>query len=313
MSWPDAAAAPRDWPATREWQAVAGREFLPADWPHRDTSSLVCAGPMRWHVQRRGQGPRLLLIHGTAASTHTWRGILPMLAEHFDVLAMDLPGHGYTQRLPNRLMSLPALAGGIHELLAAIDFDPRYVAGHSAGAAVALRMALDRTIRPDAVIGLNAALLPFGGPFKQLFAPLARFFANTRLMPRMVARRARDIRAVQRVLDGTGSKLDHEGVRLYQHLLQRDEHVAAVLAMMASWNLDPLLEALPQLRMPLHLLVGENDKAVRPREADSIASVLPRTTVTRLAACGHLAHEEAPELVARFILDTCDAGAAGHV
>jgi magnesium chelatase accessory protein len=302
----------RGWSASVSPAGGNAAHFLPADWPHRELSRFVEAGRTRWHVQRTGQGRRLLLVHGTAASTHTWRGLLPLLAADYDVLAMDLPGHGYTERLPNQAMSLPALAGGLDELLATLDFEPRYVIGHSAGAAIALEMALDHTIRPDAIVGLNAALLPFGGGLRQLFAPLARFFANTQLMPRMIARRARDPEAVRRVLDSTGSSIDGDGVRFYQQLLTREDHVAAVLAMMASWDLQPILARLDKLEPLLHLIVGATDKAISPREAESIARVLPGTTVDRIDGCGHLAHEEAPGSVARLIADYCrDPGRPG--
>src|SRR5206468_2126887 len=67
-------------------------EGLPADWPNRAASLAVEAGGLRWHVQRAGHGPVLLLLHGTGAATHTWRDLLPLLATDFTVVAPDLPG-----------------------------------------------------------------------------------------------------------------------------------------------------------------------------------------------------------------------------
>lgn len=290
----------------RHAPAIVSRvDSLPDDWPCRSASQMLEAAGSRWHVQRMGSGPPLLLLHGTAASTHTWRDVMPLLVDHFDVLAVDLPGHGFTERLPSESMSLPAIATATGTLLASVGFSPRSVVGHSAGAAVALRMTLDESIHPDCVIGINAALLPFGGGLQRLFAPMAQFFANTRLMPKMVAKRARDVGAVRRMLNGTGSRLDAAGVELYQRLLQRESHVASVLAMLASWDLQPLLSDLPGLRARLHLVAGERDKAVRPSEADKIAALVKGTTVTRLANCGHLAHEEQAATLAKFILDSC--------
>ena len=51
------------------------------DWPNRDASRFVEAAGLTWHVQIAGQGPVLLLLHGTGASTHSWRDLLPGLAE----------------------------------------------------------------------------------------------------------------------------------------------------------------------------------------------------------------------------------------
>ena len=149
--------------------AVSLPEGLPYDWPNRSSSMLVHAGGLRWHVQRQGQGAGVLLLHGTAASTHSWRDLLPLLARDFDVLAMDLPGHGFSDRRADGAMTLPALAASLTALLHELGFRPACAVGHSAGAALALRMSLDGDIRPRVVAGLNAALLPFGGVLKSVF------------------------------------------------------------------------------------------------------------------------------------------------
>ncbi len=278
---------------------------IPYDWPWREYSRFVNAGGIRWHVQRCGVGPKLLLVHGTGASTHSWRDVLPLLAGHFEVLAIDLPGHGFTDSVGNANMTLNDIAASLGALLDKLDFAPDYVVGHSAGAAILLRMALDESIKPQRIVGLNAALLPFGGSFRRFFTPLAQFLAGTRTMPRMIAARARDLAAVRRVLAGTGSHLDRQGVEYYQRLLTREQHVAAVLAMMANWNLDPMLDDLPRLPTELHLVTASGDKAVSAREAQAIVRRLPTTTVTQLEGCGHLAHEEQPDRLASLLVDLC--------
>ena len=55
------------------------------DWPNREASRFVMAGGLRWHVQVAGQGPDLVLVHGTAAATHSWRDVLPLLAKRRNV------------------------------------------------------------------------------------------------------------------------------------------------------------------------------------------------------------------------------------
>ena len=308
MMIPEARTVPSAGMYSDRDQATLQPSEVPYDWPLRAVSRMVNAAGSRWHVQRMGHGPQLLLIHGTAASTHTWRGLMPLLAEHFDVLALDLPGHGFSERLPDQSMSLPSLSEGVAELLARLDFAPDFVVGHSAGAAVGLRMVLDETVDPRAVIGINAALLPFGGPMRRLFAPMAQFFANTRLMPTLVARRAGDVGSIRRVLAGTGSELDDEGTAFYQRLLRRETHVAAVLAMMASWELRPLLDELGRLRAPLYLVTCSGDRAVSPAQAERVAAMATNAAVIPVEGLGHLAHEEQPEQFADLILRLCRNG-----
>ena len=285
--------------------ALAAASLVPADWPLAEHSRMVHSFGTRWHVQQLGSGPLLLLIHGTAASTHSFRDLIPLLTTDFEVLAIDLPGHGYSSRLPDGDMSLPALARGIAGLLETLDASPRFIAGHSAGAAIALRLALNADKTVAAVTGLNAALLPFGGMFARVFSPLANFFASTWLMPQLLSRRAANRRAVERVIRGTGSVLDADGIELYQSLFRRETHLEAVLAMMAAWDLAPLNHDLSKLDSRLLLVTGGRDRAVDPAEADRIASRLVQAEVVRLEHCGHLAHEEAPREVARLIREYC--------
>lgn len=80
-----------------------------ADWPHRDASRFVVAGGVRWHVQIAGDGPPLLLLHGSGASTHSWRDLLPLLARTHTVIAPDLPGHAFTSTPPAHTLSLPGM------------------------------------------------------------------------------------------------------------------------------------------------------------------------------------------------------------
>lgn len=286
--------------------ASHGSNPVPYDWPHRDVSSFYLSGGINWHIQRMGQGKPMLLLHGTAASTHTWRDLMPILARSFDVWAIDLPGHGFTDSVKADELSLQGMTASIAKLLRDLDIRPEAIIGHSAGAAIALNLALSEYEDTNTVIGINAALLPFGGVLKNIFSPLAKFFASTSLMPRMLVRRAKDTAAVERVLHGTGSRLNEAGLSLYQRLFQRESHLAAVLEMMARWDLRPMLQELPHLQSRLLLIVGEGDKAVSPGEAVSIKKMLPDAEISRLPGLGHLAHEERPEEVAAIILGFLD-------
>ncbi len=272
------------------------------DWPQRECSSFVAAAGLRWHVQRQGQGPRVLLLHGTGAATHTWRGLAPLLAPHAHVLAPDLPGHGFTDPLPAARCSLPGMAAALAQLLAELQFEPDLVLGHSAGAALMLRMALDGHWQGRRLISLNGALLPFEGLAGLAYAPMARLLAGNPLAARLAAWRGQDAAAVRRLLGGTGSRIDATGVTLYQLLMGNAAHVASVLNMMARWDLHPLQQDLPALRCPLLLLAAAGDNAVPPAQAARAALRIPGARVQGLAGLGHLAHEEAPARLAPLVL-----------
>ena len=278
-------------------------EELPGrDWPNRSASRTVRAAGLNWHVQVAGTGPVLLLVHGTGAATHSWRDLLPLLAEHFTVVAPDLPGHGWTDAPAAARLSLPGMAKALQDLLIALNMKPAVAAGHSAGAAVLARMALDGVIQPRAMVSLNGAFVPLQGVPGQIFSPLARLLVGLPGLPQVFAWRARDPAMVAQLLAGTGSSLDAEGVRLYGQVVRRPAHAASALGMMAHWNLRPLLADLPRLRVPLLLVAGGGDRSVPPAQSAEVRDLVPGSTLKLLPGLGHLAHEERPAEVTALIL-----------
>lgn len=274
---------------------------LPQDWPNREFSRFVRAGGLEWHVQVAGQGPVLLLLHGTGAATHSWRGLLPLLAQRFTVVAPDLPGHGFTDAPAANRLSLPGMARALQTLLWTLDLRPVLAAGHSAGAPILVRMVLDGQLSLCGLIGINGALLPLGGMAGQLFSPLAKLLTGLPGLPDLFAWRARDPKVVERLLDATGSRIDAEGVRLYQRVVTRRGHAAAALDMMAHWDLPSLTGNFAKIAMPVLLIAGENDKTVPPTQSEQVAAQVQHGRYVGLPALGHLAHEEDPAAIAALI------------
>jgi magnesium chelatase accessory protein len=269
------------------------------DWPNREASRFVNAGGVRWHVQVEGNGPVLLLLHGTGAATHSWRAMIPLLAAHFTVVAPDLPGHGFTAAGPK---TLPAMSKAVAALLAELDLKPDIIVGHSAGAAVGLRMVLDNLIDARAVVALSPALLPFPGLAAKLFPTMAKLLFVNPFAPHIFAGIARGPGEVARfMLRSTGSKIDAAGIDGYAKLFGKPGHIAGTIAMMAAWDLEPLKRDLPELKVPLLVIHGDGDTAIPLAKARAAAALVPGAKIEVLAGLGHLAHEEMPERIAEMI------------
>lgn len=271
-----------------------------SDWPLAEHSRFLRVRPHDWHVQEMGQGPDLVLLHGTGASTHSWRDLIPRLAQDWRVLAIDLPGHGFT-RLGTRMRSgLGPLAEDIAALLTEIGCDPAAIVGHSAGAAIALRLSQAVPGGPP-VIGINPALQPFQGLAGVMFPMTARMMAITPGMSTMLARSLSETRRVLPLLRSTGSDLTASGMNYYARLFRDAAHVDGTLLMMAQWKLDGLLADLPRLHTRCLFLTGSQDGMVPPVSAVQAAERMPSAKVQSLDGFGHLVHEEAPEKVAACI------------
>jgi pimeloyl-ACP methyl ester carboxylesterase len=86
-----------------------------------------------------GDGPLLVLIHGITSSSATWEPVLPLLAEHFTILAPDLLGHGDSAK-PVGDYSLGAYACLVRDLMLTLGHDSGTIVGHSLGGGVAMQV-----------------------------------------------------------------------------------------------------------------------------------------------------------------------------
>jgi len=279
-----------------------------AGWPNREASRFLAAGGVRWHVQVMGAGPPLLLIHGAGAATHSWRDVAPLLARDFTVIAPDLPGHGFTSTPGGEGLSLPGMARALHALLETLGMTPCCAVAHSAGAAIALHMRLKEWIGDGGIVSLNGALRPYGGSAGQVFSVLSRVLFLNPLTIELFALRARKPGAVARLIENTGSVIDEFGLALYGRLIGATGHIEGTLGMMAHWDLKPLLAEMPGLTGPVTLAAAEKDRAVPPVVARDAHALIPGSTFVSLPGLGHLAHEEAPDLVVRIIREALAVG-----
>ncbi len=276
------------------------------DWPNREASRFIAAGGLRWHVQILGEGPDLLLLHGAGAASHSFRDLAPLLAARFRVIVPDLPGHGFTETPVGDGLSLEGMARSLKALLAALGVAPDLMVGHSAGAAVALKLSLQGLQPTHGVVALNGALEPFPGAAGAVFPVLARLLFLNPFAVLGFSWRARGPMAVERLIAQTGSRIDARGLGLYRALLSCPGHVAGALGMMSRWDLTPLQEDLVRVEVGVLLIAGAKDQAVPSRVSEAAARRIPRARTAILPELGHLAHEEDPSGVAALILAHAD-------
>ncbi len=272
---------------------------LPPDWPHRAFSRHIASRPHLWHVQMMGDGPVLLLLHGAGGATHSWRHLMPLLAAHYRVIAIDLPGQGFTRLGARGRCGVDAISQDIAALCDQQGWQPAAIIGHSAGAAIALRMAELRA--PQAVIGINAALGSFDGAAGWLFPMMAKLLSLTPLVPQIFSKMSGTPARVKTLLASTGSTIEASGQAQYLTLVRQSGHVDGTLAMMAQWQLDGLLSRLPAQTLPCLLITASNDKAVPPEVSIKACAQMVNADCVDIPGFGHLVHEEAAVKVAEVI------------
>ncbi|MCA0928486.1 alpha/beta fold hydrolase BchO [Ruegeria profundi] len=267
-------------------------------WPHHTWSKRVVCAPHRWHVQEHGEGPTLLFLHGAGASTHSWNAMMTNLAKDHHVVAIDLPGHGFTVMGANNRSGLETMAEDIAALCTQENWQPTKIVAHSAGAAIALQLCEKHltTHGKPSILAINPAFSDFDGLAGILFPIIAKSLAVNPLTPWLFTRGPDALARAQRLIASTGSTIPAEQLALYARLLKNRRHVQGALFMMAQWSLRDFKRCMSKSQTPIEIIVGLNDRAVPPETTASLQKTMPNSNLTKLADLGHLAHEEAPDL-----------------
>jgi magnesium chelatase accessory protein len=280
------------------------------DWPNRAASSFVRAGGHEWHVQTMGSGPVCLLLHGTGAATHSWRDLMPLLAKHYTVVAMDLPGHGFTKGSGQR-PTLPGMAASVAALLGELKLTPDVIVGHSAGVAIAVQLLLDQKWEAP-LIGFTPALMPFPGLAAKIFPSLAKMLFTNPFVAIIFSRMAQAPGQTAKFLArSTGSRIDAAGAKYYTRLFSKSGHCDGAIRMMANWQLEGLGARLENLASPVLLVSAAKDAAIPKAAVEQAVALIPGCETQEMAALGHLAHEEDPVRAAKIVTEFAKVEAEG--
>lgn len=138
-----------DWPsASHKMKQESPVKFLVS---LAGESRFVDVGGIRTHYLVTGEGSPLLLVHGLGASVATWRDNIAALSRKFRVYAIDLPGHGDSDKPINLDYRMETMSEYIIKFLDALNLEKVFLIGNSAGGSLALQVALDH---PDRVTKL---------------------------------------------------------------------------------------------------------------------------------------------------------------
>ena len=260
-------------------------------------SRFIEVNGLNVHYKIQGEGqPTFLLLHGFGASVFSWREVMSPLAAFGTVIAYDRPAFGLTERPLSWEGVNPYSSEGqldlLFGLLDALGIESAVLVGNSAGGTLALQAALQTPERVQALILVDAAVYVNGPP--QVFQPFLRSPQARRLGPLLV----RSIRSCGMSLI---ERAWHDPLRLtpeilagYQKPLRAENWDRALWEMTLAWRPDGLAEQLDEIRMPVLVITGDDDRIVPPEQSIRLAGELPNATLGVLENCGHLPQEECP-------------------
>jgi pimeloyl-ACP methyl ester carboxylesterase len=256
---------------------------------HLRTGSLKEVNGLETFYVSMGSGPAVLLIHGWAASSFTWRKVYGPLSARFHVVAVDLPGFGNSQPLPGGL-SLDGVGTHITALMDALAVERFAVVGHSMGGVVASYLAAAYPERVWATVLAAPGFMTFSRGRRPFYVELARRRAVGRLLAGFLVNR----RFVGRALRNACQRkevVDDEMVEGY--LLSIKKNPATLLE---AFNITEgfSLEMLERVKSPVLMVWGSDDRWV-PISVGYEVSEKRGWSVVVVDGTGHLPHEEKPE------------------
>ncbi|HKV22147.1 MAG TPA: alpha/beta fold hydrolase [Mycobacterium sp.] len=262
-----------------------------------------------------GDGEPLLLIHGMAGSSQTWREILPRLARHYRVIAPDLLGHGQSAK-PRTDYSLGAFAVGLRDLLDELDVPSATVVGHSLGGGIAMQFLYQHPdyFRRLILISSGGLGQDVGWILRLLSAPGAELVMPV-IAPGFVVRAGETVKSRLTSL-GLRSPRGAEIWNAYSSFndARTRESFLRTLRSVVDYR-GQSVSALNRLQLraglPTLAIWGEDDTIIPVDHAYAALEARPDCRLEVLPNVGHFAHVEAPaevvDLIDDFIAATAQA------
>lgn len=258
------------------------------------TSDFIEVQGMDVHFRSEGEGPTLLLLHGTGASLHTWEGWTTALQDSFRVVSLDLPAFGLTGPHPDRDYTITAYVTFLEAFAKKAELDSFHLAGNSLGGLIAWSYALEHPERIEKLILVD----PSGFP-KIAEDPLAFKMAKNPILGG-VLRYITPKRLFEESLRsayGNPELVSDALVDQYYQLFRRPGNRAAFVDR-ARTEYPGSTQRLAELQMPCLIMWGEKDTWISPDRAADFQQSIAQSEVRMYPDLGHVPMEEAPVVTA---------------
>ena len=224
---------------------------------------------------RSGVGLPLVLLHGVGLNADAWDGQVDLLSEHFELIAIDMPGHGQSPRLVSA-NALQDYSNSIIEAIKSLD-EPVLLAGHSMGAMIALDIAVRYPEQVLAVAALNAVYQRSEEASKAVHSRAAALAGDHNPDPTPTLKR------------WFGESLDQAEAMACQHWLESVNPMGYQQAYQVFANEDgPTEEGLRHLQMPALFITGAEEPNSTPAMSRLMSELAPQGQAIVLPQAAHM-------------------------
>lgn len=258
------------------------------------------------HYVRQGRGPVVVLVHGLGGFAESWRRTIEALAARADVLALDLPGFGFSAK-PRTRYDLEFFVRALHGFLDAVGVGAASLVGHSLGGAVAVAYALTHPVRVDRLALVSAVVPGFDYRPSWLYRLAAvrglgevASLCGTRALYRAAVGRcfyAPSAEEVDALVDwGYSARTTWQAKAAY---------LATLRDVRADFETrgEAYRRVSGTLALPVLLVHGRQDRVVPASHCANVARGFRRASVRWLDSCGHFPQLEHADTVNRWLED----------
>lgn len=255
-----------------------------------ESSKFMNLEGMEVHYRDEGTGIPIVLIHGTAASLHTWDDWTKGLSkENFRVIRMDIPAFGLTGPHPAHDYSINSYTNFLDKFLSALDVDSIYLAGNSLGGNIAWNYAAEYPHKVQKLMLIDASGFPgklpwiFGLAQTPVLNGIIRY-----ITPRSIIKNNLE----QVYFDD--EKITDDLIERYHKMTLRDGNRQAFIER-AKTNYADYTSKLKTLNTETLIIWGAQDTWVSVSQGKKFESILPNAKLIVLENTGHVPMEESPE------------------
>lgn len=252
----------------------------------------------RIHYVEEGVGEPLILVHTVGQSLYTWRTVVPQLSEHYRVIAVDLAGHGYSDRPISLSYNIFDHADVLRLFMGAIGVQSAHFLAFSMGASYVAQLAIDHPER----VGKLIFIAP-GGVTPEM--PLAIRLIDSTVFGG-IASLLYTRSTVQKILENAFFDLTFvkdDMIQEYYKPASDPEGRRCIRASLHSFDEQPILPRLREVQCPVLILHGSEDKWHKAQEVDLFHAAIRGAGFSVIRNVGHLLHEEKPDRLIAAILE----------
>ena len=261
--------------------------------PHR--ALTIAAGSLRLRGVRAGSGRVVVLLHGYGESLMSWRGVFDRLALEHDVLALDLPGFGLSDK-PAGGYATDSIAATVVRALEAQRIGRAVIVGHSMGGAVALAVAVRAPERVSALALVDPAVSASAWDL----APPSDSATGTGWMRRALA--SYEVLRPRFTAPHDPLWLAEEPGALAYSPAGDPAYRVALEAVLREFDFDYLNPARAQrLTLPILLIWGQYDQVIPLGVGQAMARALPTARLAVVPRSLHRPQVERPDQVGALL------------